>query len=66
MFQIFLNSLISNLSPVFTKNVLRVSATFGSSEIMDSFSVRVILEKLSTLLFQNAFLSVILSVSILG
>ena len=71
MFEMFLNSLISNLSTVFTKNLLRVSATFWSSEIMALFSIRVILDKLGALLeiegvvvFQN-YLSVILCVSIL-
>ena len=72
MFEMFLNSLVSNLSTTFTKNLLRVSPTFWSSEIMASFSIRVVLDKLGALLeikgviiFQNVLLSVILRVPIL-
>ena len=70
--EMFLNSLLYNLLTAFTKNLLRVSITFWSSEIMASFSIRVILDKLGALLeiievivFQNVVLSVILRVSIL-
>ena len=72
MFEMFLNFLLRNLSTTFTKNLLRVPAAIWSSEIMASFSIRVILDKLAALLeikrvivFQNVFLSVILRVSIL-
>ena len=71
VFEMFLNSLISDLSTAFTRNLQRVSATFWSSEIMDSFSIRVIVDNLGVLLeikevyvFQNVLVSVMLRVSI--
>ena len=64
LFEMFLKSLISNLSTAFAKNLLRVSATFWLPKILASFPIRVMLGIKGAIVFQNILLSVILRVSI--